>query len=141
MAYKDKYYYIDNDGNKKKYIGKVTYSDGIATGILSKIDKSVVTKELIYHPEIEEVKGYYSYYSYVNNLNEEVRQFDNIRRDENNVPFFTYTEKDIFKLDYNPAIEGQEEYYTYIDPVTKQEKVYTGSMIKHGSKIYGLIQK
>ena len=79
MAYKGKYYYIDENGNKKKYVGKVTYSDGIYTGVLSKIDKSNVTKELIYHPEIKEVNGYYSYYSYINNIGEEIRQFDNIK--------------------------------------------------------------
>ena len=119
MAYKNKYYYFDENGDKKKYVGKVTRSNAGYTGLLSKVSKSTVTKELIYHPEVEEVKGYYSYYSYINSDNQEIREFDNIKRDENNTPYFTYTERNIFKLNYNPEVKPQSEYYTYIDPRSK----------------------
>lgn len=143
MAYKDRFFYIDEDGNKKKYVGKVISNKNAYNGILTLSNKSISEKELIYHPEIEEVNGYLSYYSYINSNNEEIRWFDNFKRDEDGNKYFTYTERSLFKLDYNPSVEAQEEYFTYIDPKTGEEKKYSGSVIynKRTNTYTGIIQK
>ena len=143
MAYKDKFFYIDEDGNKKKYIGKVISTNSSYNGILTISEESVSNKELIFHPEIEEVKGYLSYYSYINSEGEEIRWFDNIKRDEEGNPYFSYVERSLFKLDYNPEVKAQEEYFTYIDPKSGEEKRYTGSVIynKRTGTYSGLLGK
>lgn len=143
MAYKDKYFYIDEDGNKKKYIGKIIQNKNSYNGILTVSNKSISNKELIYHPEVKEVKGYLSYYSYINSNNEEVRWFDNFKKDEEDNKFFTYTERNLFHLEYNPAVEAKEEYFSYIDPTTGEEKIYSGSIIynKRTQTYTGIIQK
>lgn len=142
MAYKDKFFYIDEDGNKKKYVGKIISTNGEYNGILTISNKSISEKELIYHPEVKEVKGYLSYYSYINSEGEEIRWFDNIKKDNEGNTFFTYTERNLFNLEYNPSVEAKEEYFSYIDPVTKEEKKYTGSVIynKRTNTYTGLIQ-
>ena len=142
MSYKDKYYYFDKDGNKKKYVGNVTVNEnGEILGTLTKTEQVESWKELIYHPEVEEVKGYFSYYSYINADGEEIMQFDGIKRDEEGNPYFTYSERNVFNLDYNEPVKGNLEYYTYIDPATKEEHVYEGKRIRQGSKTIGMIQK
>lgn len=142
MSYKDKYYYFDKDGNKKKYVGNVTVNEnGEIFGTLTKTEQVESWKELIYHPEVEEVKGYFSYYSYINADGEEIMQFEGIKRDEGGNPYFTYSERNVFNLDYNEPVKGNLEYYTYIDPDTKEEHVYEGKRIRQGSKTIGMIQK
>lgn len=128
MAYKDKFYYIDSEGNKKKYIGKVISNKDSYNGILTLSEKSTSNKDLIYHPEVEEVKGYSSYYSYINSKGEDIIYFDNMKKDEDGNVFFTYTERELFKLNYNPEILPSVETFTYIDPITKEEKPYTGKI-------------
>ena len=129
MAYKDKFYYIDKDGNKKKYVGKIISDNNSYNGILTISEKNTLNKELEYHPEIEEVKGYLSYYSYINNENKEIRYFESIKKDEDGNVYFTYTERDLFKLEYNPPIESKQEYFTYLDPSTGEEKPYEGTIL------------
>ena len=122
----EKFYYIDKDGNKKKYYGKIIHENGLYNGVLTLQEKSKENKELIYHPEIEEVEGYYSYYSYINNSGEEIKYFDTIKKDEDNNIYFSYTERNIYKLEYHEEIPAKEEYYTYIDKITGEEKMYSG---------------
>ena len=126
---KDKFYYIDKDGNKKKYIGKVISNNGSYEGTLININKENVNKELIYHPEVEEVEGYLSYYSYINSENKEVRYYDSIKKDNEGNTYFTYTERQLFRLDYNEPIVKKEDYFTYIDPLTNEEKLYNGTIL------------
>ena len=144
MSYSEKFYYIDENGNKKKYVGKVIYnSDGAYTGILNKNTKSICSKELIYHPEVAAVEGHFTYYSYVTNEGEEIRYFDNIKKDEEGNPYFTYVERNMFNLDYNPEVKESEGYFTYIDPDTQKECVYEGSVIynKKNNTYTGIIKK
>ncbi len=127
---KEKFYYIDKDGNKKKYYGKVIQENGLYSGILTIQEKQVNDKkELIYHPEIEEVEGYFSYYSYINNAGEDIRYYNNIKKDENGEIYFTYTERNIYPLEYHEEVTPKEEYYTYIDKATGEEKLYSGKVI------------
>ena len=144
MAYKEKFYYIDENENKKKYVGKVIYNnDGTYNGILNKNTKTVCTKDLTYHPEVEAVSGYYSYYSYITNEGIEQRVFDNIRKDADGNPYFTYVERNMFSLEYNESIPYQEAYFTYIDPDTKEEKIYEDATLynKKTDTYYGIIKK
>lgn len=144
MAYKEKFYYIDENGNKKKYVGKVIYNnDGTYNGILNKNTKTVCTKDLIYHPEVKAIDGYYSYYSYITNNGKEQRVFDNIRKDENNNPYFTYVERNMFNLTYVEPVPFVAEHFTYIDPVTKEEHPYEDNVIynKRLNKYFGVVVK
>jgi len=144
MGYKDKFYYIDENGEKKKYVGKVIYNnDGTYNGILNQNIQSVCTKDLIYHPEVKAVDGYYSYYSYITKDGVEQRCFDNIKTDSEGNPYFTYVEKNMFELQYNESVPSKEEYFTYIDPITKEESVYDGPITfnKKLNKYFGMIKK
>jgi len=126
---KQKFYYIDNDGNKKKYVGKIIENNGLYNGVLTKQEKKTSIKDLIYHPEIKEVEGYFSYYSYINSEGKEVKYFDNIKKDEEGNFYFTYTEREIFDIEFHEETQPQEEYYTYIDPKTNEEKLYKGPIV------------
>lgn len=137
----DKFYYIDKEGNKKRYYGKIiSQPKGKYNGVLTLSSQSVVDKELIYHPEVEEVNGSSSYYSYINSLGEEVIYYGNIQKDEDKVPYFTYVERNLFDLKYYPEILPQDEYFTYIDS-DGQEKVYTNKDIEFNSKTNSYIGK
>ena len=136
---KESFYYIDENGNKKKYVGVVTANhDGTYNGMLTKISHEEVSKNLEYHPEIAEVKAQHAYYSYVNSLGEEIMYFDNIKTDEEGNKYFTYTEKNMFKLEHVDEIPAQEEYYSYIDSEGNEQR-YSGPLIKKGNKCCGLV--
>ena len=110
-----KFYYIDENGNKKKYIGKIIFDNGSYNGILTTPVKEEVKKELIYYPEIKGVDGYSSYYTYMNENGEEEVYLDVVKKDSDGNLYFNKTEKNIYKLVYHPKIEAKEEYYTYLD--------------------------
>ena len=110
-----KFYYLDKDGNKKKYVGKVIFDNGSYNGILTSSVKEEVKKNLTYHPEVEEVKGYAAYYTYKDANGEDAIFLDVVKRDDNGNLYFTYTEKIMFNLNYHPQIDPKEEYYTYVD--------------------------
>ena len=144
MAYSEKFYYIDEDNKKKKYVGKVIYNnDGTFNGILTKSTQTICSKPLIHHPEVEKVDGYFAYFSYITNDGSEVRYFDTIKRDANGDGYFTYTEKNMLKLDYNPEVPEADAYFTYIDPETNQECKYEGSVVfnRKSNTYTGIITK
>ena len=135
------FYYIDEEGNKKKYVGKIESNpDGTYSGLLTKVIRTIETKDLIYHEEIPEVKAHPAYYSYINSLGEEVLYLVNVKKDEDGNPYFTYTEKNLFKLDYVPGKPGNDEYFTYLDKDGIEQK-YDGSIIKKGKKYSGFIKQ
>ena len=128
MANKGKYYYIDSDGNKKKYIGKIISNNGSYNGILTTVTTEKVKKPLEYHPEVIGVEGYSSYYTYVNNLGEETLYYDIIKRDSENNLYFSYNERFLYNLKYHEEVSPKEEYYTYIDSFGNECR-FTGNVI------------
>jgi len=136
---KTKFYYIDESGNKKKYVGKITEnSNGTYNGLLTNIIKSDAIKDLTWHPEVQEVSSQNAYYSYTNLSGEEEMYFDSMKTDEEGNKYFTYTERNLFKLEYVPEVQEQEEYFTYLDLEGNEHK-YSGEIIKKGNKYFGLI--
>lgn len=137
-----KFYYIDKNGNKKKYVGKIIANNDSYNGILTTVLNEEVKKELFYHPEIKEVKGYSSYYSYVNSFGEDTIYLDIVKRDDDGNFYFTYNDKFVHNLNYHPTIEPVEEYYTYIDK-NGNECRYSGNVIheKGTNSFIGFIDK
>ena len=124
----ERFYYLDEDDVRRRYVGKIIENDGKYNGILTKVTKSSQIRDLIYHPAVEEVKESFAYYSYINNEGEEMPYYDTVKRDGDGQPYFTYVERDMFKLEHHPEVPSREEYYTYIDPATNEECLYTGKV-------------
>ena len=132
------FYYIDKNGNKKKYAGKVLYSgDNTYMGILTTQSTTNKEVELVFHPEVEAVEGYYAYYTYVNKFGEEVRYYSIVKQDANGNPFFTYSVSKEIKLKYVPAKEMKTSYFTYMQ--NGKEKQYTGKVFTKGTTYTGKI--
>lgn len=139
---KDKFYYITENGEKKKYGGAIiSNEDGSYNGILTIQKKESVIKEIEYHEEINGQKGYYAYYSYVNESGEEVPYYGQVQKDDNGNTYFTYTEKTILDLDFHPKVEGCDIYYTYLDKYGK-DCVFKGDIQynKITNTYYGIIK-
>lgn len=141
---KETFYYIDKEGNKKKYYGKIIKQpNGTYNGILTISNKVNVKKDLIYHEEIPQVNGYASYYSYINSNGEEVNYYGNILKDENKNPYFTYVERNTFNLEYHPEVLPVDEYFTYTDS-QGNEQIYTGKELEYNKKLdsyFGVVKK
>lgn len=135
---KDNFYYIDKNGNKKKYAGKILYSgDNTYMGILTTQSTSEREVELVFHPEVKPVEGYYAYYTYVNNLGEEVRYYSIVKQDKNGNPFFSYSISKDINLKYVPASEIKTSYFTFMQ--NGKEKLYGGRVITKGTTYFGKI--
>lgn len=125
---KEKFYYMSSDGKKKKYIGKVIDNkNGTYNGVITNASLEMLTKDLIFHPSIESIEGYHSYYSYINSEGIDIKYYDNVKIDENENPYFTYYTYNIINLTYHPYIAPVNEYYTYIDK-DGEEKVFEGKV-------------
>ena len=139
---KEKFYYIDEDGNKKKYGGAIiSNEDGSYNGILTLQNKELVVKEIQYHPEINHLQGYYSYYSYTNSEGVETPYYGQISKDEDGASYFTYVDKVILDLNYHPKVEGNEDYYTYTDK-SGREMVFKGTIQYNNqtNTYYGIVK-
>jgi hypothetical protein len=111
-----KYFYIDEQGNKKKYVGNITNDkNGALTGVLTKtsyIDKEV---ELTYVNTGDKIIDSKISYYYIDNNNEKVNVniTDNINIVfENDKYFYHDVSKQSVKLNYHKPVEGYS-YYTY----------------------------
>ena len=134
-----KFYLIDDKGRKRTYLGKVIENpDGSFCGFDIKVKNENVKKELTYHPEIKQVDGYYSYFSYINSDGEEVTYYGNPRKDENGSYYITYNSTTRLDLEYHPKVEPKAEYYTYIDK-EGNEQIYEGPVVynKRKNTYYG----
>lgn len=125
-----KKYYIDESGNKKYYIGTVIndYTTNEKYGLLTVQEKEEKEIKLEYHKEIPEVKGWSSYFTYVNENNEEAiytDSLDNIRKNYDGSYYITKINKLSFNLSYHPAIEAKESYFSYMD--NGKEYIYDGN--------------
>ena len=142
MKESKKFYYIDKDGNKKKYVGKIISNKDSYNGILTTVLYEDVEKPLIYHEEIKEVKGNEEYYSYIDKNGEEAIYLDVVKRDDKGNLYFMDNERQLYKLIYHPKVEPAEEYYTYLD-AEGNECRYSGNVIyDKGNNTYtGIIDK
>lgn len=115
-----KLYYIDENGNKKQFVGKII-NDAITNekyGLLTVQEKIQQDIELEYHPENPAVEGWSSYYTYMNENNELVKYTDslnNIRKNFDGSYYITKINKEAIDLIYHPAIEFKDAYFTYKD--------------------------
>ena len=142
MKESKKFYYIDKDGNKKKYVGKIISNKDSYNGILTTVLYEDVEKPLIYHAEVKEVKGNEEYYSYIDKNGEEAIYLDVVKRDDKGNLYFMDNERQLYKLIYHPKVEPAEEYYTYLD-TEGNECRYSGNVIyDKGNNTYtGIIDK
>lgn len=142
MKESKKFYYIDKDGNKKKYVGKIISNKDSYNGILTTVLYEDVEKPLIYHAEVKEVKGNEEYYSYIDKNGEEAIYLDVVKRDDKGNLYFMDNERQLYKLMYHPKVEPAEEYYTYLD-AEGNECRYSGNVIyDKGNNTYtGIIDK
>lgn len=142
MKESKKFYYIDKDGNKKKYVGKIISNKDSYNGILTTVLYEDVEKPLIYHEEIKEVKGNEEYYSYIDKNGEEAIYLDVVKRDDKGNLYFMNNERQLYKLIYHPQVEPAEEYYTYLD-AEGNECRYSGNVIydKANNTYTGIIDK
>ena len=118
---KDNFYYIDENGDKKKYGGAIiSNEDGSYNGILTLQNHETKVTEIEYHPEINNIQGYSAYYSYVNEFGVDVPFYGQIFKDEDSNSYFTYTKNTILDLKYHPKVVGVPTYYTYKDKTGKE---------------------
>ena len=125
-----KFYYKDEKGNKKYYVGKVIndYITNERYGLLTQQEIIQEEVKLKYHPAIEAEEGWSSYYTYVNEYGDIVKYNDsphNIRKNFDNTYYFTKINKDIIDLKYHPKEEAKDAYFSYVDNNGK-EVVFNG---------------
>jgi len=128
-----KYYYLDENGNKKQYVGKIIndYITGETYGLLTQQDVSHKEITLEHHPKIESQEGWSSYFTYLDESGNTVKYKGlpyNIKKDSiNNSYFFTQlntSKVDLIKHDKINYVPG---YYTYIGKFDKEIK-YDGEV-------------
>ena len=124
MKERKKFFYLDESGNKKKYAGKIIENnDGTFNGVLTTqhiIEKQI---DLKWHPAVEHVKGYSSYYTYVNINGEEVKYYSVTKKDDHGKTYFTYTTIKETPIIVHPAEKNVKTYYTYM--MNGVEKTWT----------------
>jgi hypothetical protein len=134
-----KFYYIDKQGQKKKYVGVIVNNhNGTFSGYLTKEKKTDIVVDLEYHPAIEHVNGYNSYYTYINNSGEEQKYYGLMKTNDDGTKYFTYFTIKQIDLIYKPAETNIIEHYTYNDN-NGNIKVYNGPVTFENGSYYGTI--
>jgi len=134
MENKRKFFYIDEDGNKRKYAGKIIdNNDGTFNGVLTSQKFVYSDIKLNYHPAVEHVDGYSSYYTYINDNNETVNYYSIIKTDKDGSTYFTYNTMKEIPIIVHEAETKKNIYYTYT--VNDIEHVWTGK-IKYENGTY-----
>ena len=124
----ERFYLVDDFGNKKRYLGKVVENpDGTYCGFSVKIKNDKIRKDLKYYPEVKSEDGYLSYFSYVNSNGETITYWGYPKQDSDGNYYLTYNTTTTFDLTYHPKVEPKPEYFTYIDS-DGVEKEYTGKV-------------
>jgi hypothetical protein len=136
---KSKYYYIDKDGKKKEYFGAVIKNqDKTFVGYLTKSE--VIGKEVIlkHNQKVENVIGYSSYYSYINNEGKEQIFYGTPKFDSKGNPYFSITEVEMIDLKYYEPETKTIKTVSYIDK-DGIEKEFKGKPIFENGSYYGII--
>lgn len=129
-----KYYYLDENGNKKNYVGKVIndYITGETYGLLTQQMVSHKEVELEYHPQVDSQDGWNSYFTYVDSLGNNVKfngLTNNIKKDPiDNSYFFTQVNNVQINLIKHDKVDYQPGYYTYTTP--------NGKIIRYDGKVF-----
>jgi hypothetical protein len=130
-----KYFYIDENGNKKKYVGNVTQNiDGTFTGVLTKTIYTDKVVKLHYAKSGNEILKSDVLYFYIdkNGKKQYVDLLDNNVKTENDSLFIEFVNKEKINLTYHPETEASV-YYTYFNNKTKQHEVFTGEILHNES--------
>lgn len=115
-----KLYYKDENGNKKYYVGKVIndYITNERYGLLTQQETIQEEVKLEYHPAVDAIEGWASYYTYIDEYGNIAKYTDssqNIRKNFDNSYYFTRVNKDIIDLIHHPKQEAKEAYFSYKD--------------------------
>lgn len=127
-----KYFYIDSEGNKKRYRGNVNDIDGVLVGTIINHKKNQYITELNKESDsvIEDKEITYPVYKdkYGNEI--KISDSDEIR---NNEVVKTYKEE--FDITFTPPVEDKE-YFTYKDRNGKIQN-YTGEVREKNGRYFG----
>lgn len=116
-----KYYYIDEEGNKKYYSNKLLHniSDGTTYGFLIKQNIKEERIPLTYCPEVLPEEGWNSYFTYIDKDNNICKYTDlksKIKKNNiDNTYYLAKFEKKEIQLIKHNKVAAIPEYYTYID--------------------------
>ena len=136
------FYYIDESGNKKKYVGAIIDNhNGTFTGYLNYEEYTDTLVDLEYHPAIEKVEGSQAYYTYMNENNEETKYFGLTKSNEDGSKYFAYTTVKHISLIHKDPEEKVVEHFTYLD-AKGDSHVYVGKTptFENGS-YFGIIER
>jgi len=125
-----KYYYLDENGNKKYYVGKIIndYITNEKYGLLTQQEIIQNEVELEFHPSEPASEGWLSYFTYLNENGEISKYTDdphNIRKSFDNSYYFTKVNKNIIDLEYHNRVEPIDSYFSYTD-ANGNEIIYDG---------------
>lgn len=127
-----KYFYIDSEGNKKRYRGNVKDVDGVLVGTIVNHKKNQYIAELNKESDsvIEDKEITYPVYKdkYGNEI--KLSDSDEVRNDE-----VVKTYKEEFDITFTPPIEDKE-YFTYKDRNGKIQ-IYTGKVHEKNGRYFG----
>jgi len=122
-----RYYYLDENGNKKQYIGKII-KDVVSDETYGILTTESLVKEDIpvdFVEPVEKQDGWLSYFTYQDNGTQIYNGLShNIRKGLDGSYYFTKVTNlsiDLKKIDKVPS---QEEYFSYIED--GEEKIYDG---------------
>ena len=136
----NKFYYIDKQGQKKKYVGPIINNhNGTFSGYLAKDKQIDIVVDLEYHPAVEHVDGYNSYYTYINSNGDEIRYYGLMKSKENGDKYFAYFTTKQIDLIYKPAEVTTVAHYTYMDN-NGNVHVYNGEVKYENGSYYGTIE-
>lgn len=114
-----KYYYIDENGNKKNYMGKVIndYITNNTYGIISYQESEEKEIELLFNNEIPYKPKQNPYFAYIDK-NGDVQKYTGLKNNiinNDNSYFFNQVITEKIDLKYYPKVEYIPKKFTYID--------------------------
>lgn len=124
-----RYYYLDENGNKKQYVGKIINDivSGETYGILTSQEFVKEDVEVDFKNPIEEQPGWTSYFTYQDS-NSNIQKYTglkhNIRKSLDGSYYFTKVTTNSIDLKRIDKVPQKEAYFSYIE--NSVEKIYEG---------------
>ena len=124
-----RYYYLDENGNKKQYVGKIINDivSGETYGILTSQELVKEDIEVDFKDPIEEQPGWTSYFTYQDSEGN-VKKYEglkhNIRKGLDGSYYFTKVTTNSIDLKRIDKVPKKEAYFSYIE--NGVEKIYEG---------------
>lgn len=124
-----RYYYLDENGNKKQYVGKIINDivSGETYGILTSQELIKENVEVDFKDPIEEQSGWTSYFTYQDsegNIQKYEGLKHNIRKSLDGSYYFTKVTTNSIDLKRIDKVPQKEAYFSYIE--NGVEKIYEG---------------